>query len=161
MQNLLSVQKFNKLVPEILRTRPDCAEDPGVQIINEYFTKYEDNGSVIGITEVLENFDQEREAGAFEPAEEELPDKVRVMTMHSAKGLEARVVFVPALEDDLIPGAVENLEERRRLFYVSVTRTREILFLSWAYQRTGQEIHRKGGKMIDKQRSRFLTDMGE
>lgn len=68
------------------------------------------------VAEVLENFEHERESGKFDVAEEELPDKIRILTMHSAKGLEAKVVFLPALEDDLVPGQAGNLEERRRLF---------------------------------------------
>jgi DNA helicase II / ATP-dependent DNA helicase PcrA len=88
-------------------------------------------------------------------------DKVRVMTMHSAKGLEAQIVFIPAAEDDLIPGGNTNIEERRRLFYVSITRSKRSLLLSWASQRTGREIHRRGGRMLGKEKSRFLAEMGE
>lgn len=115
----------------------------------------------INIREVLEDFEQDRESGKFERTPDELPDKVRIMTMHSAKGLEANVVIIPALEDDLMPGLAGNLEERRRLFYVSITRTKWLLLMSWASQRIGQEIHRKGGKMLGKQPSRFLREMGE
>lgn len=160
MAKLLAVRKFKRLFPAILKNLTDCALDPGVQILSEYFAGQSGKEAALTIGEILQNFEQEREAGKFEVAEE-LPDKVRVMTMHSAKGLEAKVVIVPALEDDLMPGQFSNTEERRRLFYVSVTRAKEILLMSWASQRVGQEIHRKGGRMLGKQRSRFLREMGE
>jgi len=80
--------------------------------------------------------------------------------MHSAKGCEAPFVFIPALEDDIMPGMnPRNLEEQRRLFYVSLTRAKVFAYLSWAYQRTGPEIHRPGGTNIGRRRSRFLDEM--
>lgn len=64
------------------------------------------------------------------------PGKVNLMTIHAAKGLEYRVVFVAGCEDGIIPHArsleenPENIEEERRLFYVAITRAREKLFLT-------------------------------
>ncbi len=67
-------------------------------------------------------------------------DGVRVMTMHAGKGLEFSVVFLPRLEDGILPHekALEedNLEEELRLFYVAVTRAKERLFMS--YTKSGQ-----------------------
>ncbi|MEW6684478.1 MAG: ATP-dependent helicase [Nitrospirota bacterium] len=65
---------------------------------------------------------------------------VRLMTIHAAKGLEFRIVFVVGLEDGVLPHARnrDNLEEERRLFYVAATRARERLFLSWSAQRVVQ-----------------------
>ena len=160
MTRLASIQEFQELLPAIVENLPDCSADPGVQILGEYFGKQSGKEGALNIAEVLQNFEQEREAGRFEVAEE-LPDKVRIMTMHSAKGLEAKVVIIPALEDDLMPGQFSNTEERRRLFYVSVTRTKKTLLMSWASQRVGQEIHRPGGRMLGKKPSRFLKEMGE
>jgi len=159
MTSLMAIAEFDKLIPAILVTIPHCSDDVGVQITKQYFDTYKDKEAAISLSEVLTNFEHEREIGSLEKAPEELPDKVRVMTMHSAKGLEAGVVFIPALEDDLIPGQASNIEERRRLFYVSVTRTKKMLFLSWAAQRSGKEIHRRGGRMLGKQRCRFLNEM--
>jgi len=73
-------------------------------------------------------------------------EKVQVMTMHAAKGLEFRAVFLPALEDGLMPFAgpgffsgkpqsLSDPEEERRLFYVALTRARQALFLSHAGRR--------------------------
>lgn len=71
---------------------------------------------------------------------EEAPDRVALMTIHSAKGLEFPVVFVVALEDGILPHmrsreSQEELEEERRLLYVAVTRARERLYLSFAQNR--------------------------
>ena len=76
-----------------------------------------------------------------EQADGDAQDRVVLMTMHSAKGLEFPVVFLPGLEDGLFPGrrAMETpngLEEERRLCYVGITRAKEKLFLSSAITRT-------------------------
>ncbi len=160
MTKLLAIRKFERLFPAILKNLADCEVDLGVQMLAEYFAEQSSKEPAVTIAEALQNFEQAREAGRFE-ALEELSDEVRVMTMHSAKGLEAKVVIIPALEDDLMPGQFSNTEERRRLFYVSVTRAKAILLMSWASQRVGQEIHRQGGRMLGKQQSRFLREMGE
>lgn len=66
-------------------------------------------------------------------------DAVVMMTMHSAKGLEFPVVFLPGMENDTFPGGgmleEEELEEERRLCYVAITRAKERLYLSGAEQR--------------------------
>jgi len=67
-------------------------------------------------------------------------DKVTLMTLHSAKGLEFPVVFITGLEEGLFPlsrcmESREELEEERRLFYVGLTRARERVFLSYAFRR--------------------------
>ena len=72
---------------------------------------------------------------------DENQDAVVLMTMHSAKGLEFPVVFLPGLEDGLFPGhkAFDNpggMEEERRLCYVGMTRAKEILILTSASVRT-------------------------
>ena len=161
MSELLRTSGFEKLVSVVVVNMPDCKEDPGVRIMNEYLSGQAGKEEVMTLGEALQNFEQERESGKFGGKDEELPDKVRILTLHSAKGLEAPIVFIPALEDDLMPGEMPNIEERRRLLYVSVTRSKHALLLSWASQRTGREIHRRGGKMLGKKKSRFLVEMGE
>lgn len=161
MEQLLLVRDFGKLLPAILGVLADCSSDPGVKILQGFLSNLSGKEAAMSIAEALANFDQEREAGTFDADEEELPDKIRLMTRHSAKGLEAKIVFIPALEDDLMPGLVTNLEERRRLFYVSITRAQDLLIMSWASQRTGREIHRTGGRMLGKKKSGFLAEMGE
>ena len=72
---------------------------------------------------------------------DETQDAVVMMTMHSAKGLEFPVVFLPGMEDGLFPGhrsfdSIEEMEEERRLCYVGMTRAKERLFLTSAAIRT-------------------------
>jgi DNA helicase-2/ATP-dependent DNA helicase PcrA len=63
--------------------------------------------------------------------------KVTFMTMHLAKGLEFKTVFLCGLEDGLFPNESNlNLEEERRLMYVGMTRAMENLYLCWAKKRT-------------------------
>ncbi len=90
--------------------------------------------------------------------EEEGISKVTLMTIHAAKGLEFRNVFVVGLEEELFPSAMAGnspkaIEEERRLFYVAITRAEEYCFLSYAKSRF------RFGKMEFSNPSRFLSDI--
>ncbi len=85
-------------------------------------------------------------------------EKITLMTVHSAKGLEFRNVFVVGLEENLFPSGMvgdspKALEEERRLFYVAITRAEEHCFLSYAKTRF------RYGKMEFGSPSRFLRDI--
>lgn len=85
-------------------------------------------------------------------------EKVTLMTVHSAKGLEFRNVFVVGLEENLFPSGMAGdspraMEEERRLFYVAITRAEEHCFLSFAKTRF------RYGKMECGSPSRFLRDI--
>lgn len=59
-------------------------------------------------------------------------DAVQILTIHSSKGLEWDVVFVPNVNDGLLPHSMNNdIEEERRLFYVACSRPRKKLYISW------------------------------
>lgn len=84
--------------------------------------------------------------------------KVVLMTVHSAKGLEFRNVFVVGMEENLFPGSMAGdspraMEEERRLFYVAITRAEEHCYLSYARTRF------RYGKMEFGTPSRFLRDI--
>ncbi|RJS71842.1 MAG: ATP-dependent helicase [Candidatus Syntrophoarchaeum sp. WYZ-LMO15] len=99
----------------------------------------------------------------IEHADEDLQDVVRIMTMHKAKGLEAPVVIVLGLENDLMPGSedVEGINEKRRLLYVSITRSKEVLILTHCTYRPGPGAYMgTGGGEVQKKRSDFLREMG-
>jgi DNA helicase-2/ATP-dependent DNA helicase PcrA len=87
--------------------------------------------------------------------------KVTLMTLHAAKGLEFPVVFIVGMEEGIIPHArvfesgPAELEEERRLAYVGMTRAREELHLSYAYSRL------QFGQRSYNPMSRFITDMGD
>ncbi|MBQ68473.1 ATP-dependent DNA helicase PcrA [Candidatus Saccharibacteria bacterium] len=86
--------------------------------------------------------------------------KVTLMTLHAAKGLEFPVVFMVGMEEGIMPHSrvfesPTELEEERRLCYVGMTRAREELHVSYAYSRLqfGQRSYNPS--------SRFITDMGD
>lgn len=85
-------------------------------------------------------------------------EKVSLMTIHAAKGLEFPAVFVVGVNEDLLPHrrsaeTLGGLEEERRLFYVAVTRAKRLLYLSYASLRTAS------GGTYHTRRSAFLDDL--
>ena len=83
---------------------------------------------------------------------------VQLMTMRKAKGLEADVVIIVGLEDDVIPATNAGLEEDARLLYVSMTRAKEKLYLVHAFKRLRSISF--GEEVTGKARSRFLDAIG-
>ena len=83
---------------------------------------------------------------------------VQLMTMRKAKGLEADVVIIAGLEDDLLPNPRSDIEEEARLFYVSMTRAKQKLYLFHAYKRLRSISY--GEAITNKPRSRFLDAIG-
>jgi superfamily I DNA/RNA helicase len=83
---------------------------------------------------------------------------VQLNTMKKAKGLEADVVIMVGLEDDIVPNPRGDLVEESRLFYVSMTRAKEKLFLLHAFKRPRNISY--GDVLMDKPRSRFLDIIG-
>ena len=87
-------------------------------------------------------------------------DRVALMTIHLAKGLEFPHVFIVGLEEDLFPSAMSmntrsELEEERRLFYVALTRAENQAYLTYALSRY------RWGKLIDSEPSRFIEEIDE
>ena len=85
-------------------------------------------------------------------------NKVSLMTIHMAKGLEFPVVYVVGLEENLFPSIMsinsrEEIEEERRLFYVAMTRAEKKLILSYCNQRF------KWGNIVESEPSRFLSEI--
>jgi len=88
------------------------------------------------------------------------PDKVKLMTVHAAKGLEFPCVFVVGLEENLFPSILslnsrEELEEERRLFYVAITRAKDRLHITYATTRF------KYGTPTYGDESRFIEELGK
>lgn len=93
------------------------------------------------------------------PAVGVLPPRVRVMTMHGAKGLSAKVVFVPGLEEEIFPGPRRRpyaglVLEAARLLYVSITRARAACLISYAKTRV------VNARFRGQTPSRFTTQLG-
>jgi len=87
-------------------------------------------------------------------------DKVALMTVHLAKGLEFPYVFIVGMEEDLFPSGMSmntrsELEEERRLFYVAVTRAEKQAYLTYTQSRY------RWGKLIDAEPSRFIEEIEE
>lgn len=84
---------------------------------------------------------------------------VKIITAHSAKGLEFKYVFIPGMEEELFPhkNSIEddNIEEERRLFYVAMTRARLELDITYGRGRVSR------GKDKEAQPSRFLAELPE
>jgi len=99
---------------------------------------------------------------SLEDKEQEVDkDKINIMTMHKAKGLTAKAVFIVAAEDEYIPLQLGEKEgDERRLFYVSLTRAEHHLYISYCQWRTSLQ-QRFSGRERGKQRrtlTRFLAD---
>ena len=97
-----------------------------------------------------------------EDIEQELEeDKVNILTMHRAKGLTAEAVIVAATEDQYIPGRAKGIEidDERRLLFVSLTRAKHHLFVTYCDRREGPQRHtgRDSGNAV-RSLSRFLAD---
>ena len=87
-------------------------------------------------------------------------DRVALMTIHLAKGLEFPYVFIVGLEEDLFPSAMSlntrsELEEERRLFYVALTRAEHQAYLTYAQSRY------RWGKLVDSEPSRFIEEIDD
>lgn len=85
-------------------------------------------------------------------------DKVTLMTVHMAKGLEFKYVYLPGMEENLFPSQMmlnsrTDLEEERRLFYVAITRAEKKLFLCHALSRY------KFGRIQNNEPSRFIDEI--
>ena len=85
-------------------------------------------------------------------------NKVSLMTIHLAKGLEFPYVYIVGLEENLFPSAMNlnsrnELEEERRLFYVALTRAEKKVFLSYVLSRY------RWGKLVDSEQSRFINEI--
>ncbi len=87
-------------------------------------------------------------------------NKVNLMTIHLAKGLEFPFVFVVGMEESLFPnmmsmGSRADLEEERRLFYVALTRAEKHAFLTYAH------VRYRWGKLVDCEPSRFIEEIDD
>ncbi len=141
-------------------------EDKTVEGLNRYENVQE---LLNAIKEFVDNPDnKEKSLGAFlqevalitsiEEDEDDSEEKVTLMTIHMAKGLEFKVVYIVGMEEDLFPSQLmlnssADLEEERRLFYVAITRAKSKLFFSYANTRY------RFGRLKSCEPSRFLEEV--
>ena len=137
MSRTQNIQELLNAMSEFVATRQEQGE--------------ENNQLVDFLSEVslLTDQDTDKDAG---------DEKVTLMTVHSAKGLEFNHVFVVGMEEDLFPSGmvkseIRGLEEERRLFYVALTRAKKSCTISYARSRF------KNGQTNPATESRFLKDI--
>ena len=152
------------IVAEIYRSKEpeDLSRQENVQELLDGMKQFvadrleeEGSGSVL-----LTNYLQEISlvSDIDETGEDDSEEKLSLMTVHSAKGLEFRVVFIVGMEEDLFPNQMASssqreLEEERRLFYVAITRAKEQCFITYAQNRY------RFGKLEFGRPSSFLDDI--
>jgi DNA helicase II / ATP-dependent DNA helicase PcrA len=116
----------------------------------------EEGNSVRSLDQYLQNVSLLTDADK----DDDDPNKVSLMTIHAAKGLEFPYVFVVGLEENLFPSIMSlnsrsDLEEERRLFYVAITRAEKQATLSYAENRY------KWGNLTTSEPSRFIEEVSE
>src|SRR5665213_486044 len=157
LRDLVDTLKFGDYLradsPEQARDRIENVSaliDGAVETVVDY-------GGEIGLTP-LDHFLQTAMLVAGTDQLDPSAEAVTLMTMHNAKGLEYRVVFITGIEDGLFPTSQSfddpaKLEEERRLFYVGITRAEQKLYL------THSESRRRHGEIVGAIPSRFLRDI--
>ncbi len=125
--------------------------------IVEYVTGKEALGETPTLSDFLEEYALVADVDKYDTE----ADAVVLMTIHSAKGLEFPIVFLPGMEDGIFPGmqnilgAPEDMEEERRLAYVAITRAKEQIFISHAKSRIWY------GQTVANPLSRFVGEIPE
>lgn len=134
LQEVLDVTKYL----DYLQEEPETYEDRvnNIKELSSMFIKYEEESEDANLSEFLEDVALISDIDSYNEDE----DAVVLMTLHSAKGLEFPIVFIPGMEDGIFPGnqsmfSEEDLEEERRLAYVGITRAKKKLYLISSQQR--------------------------
>ena len=134
LQEILNETKYFDYLDE----DPETAEDRknNINELSSMFIKYQEEEEDFDLSSFLEDVVLVSDIDSYN----ETDDCVVLMTLHSAKGLEFPIVFIPGMEEGIFPGnqsiySEEDLEEERRLAYVGVTRAKEKLYLINARQR--------------------------
>jgi len=179
VKNQTAVEAFVEMVKDLgveQKLQPDTLENSeNRELLDQFYKKieaFEKQSEHKSLHSFLEHLNLELSAGSegeikFDPNLG--PESVKILTIHSAKGLEFKHVFIVNLVDqrfptrqkkeaieipeplvkDILPEGNFHLQEERRLFYVGITRAKESLFLTWAKD--------YGGKILKKP-SQFLIE---
>ncbi|MDE6470927.1 MAG: UvrD-helicase domain-containing protein [Eubacterium sp.] len=134
LQELLETTKYLDYLNEDPETYDDRVNN--IKELSSMFIKYQEETEEPDLSAFLEDVALISDIDSYNEDE----DSVVLMTLHSAKGLEFPVVFIPGMEEGIFPGnqsmySDEELEEERRLAYVGITRAKEKLYLINAQQR--------------------------
>lgn len=148
-------------VEELLNSVQIFVEDKGAEIAEDMQADGNDDitpeeaSATLRLADYLENI---MLLSAVDVRDEETANRVALMTVHTAKGLEFPYVYVTGMEENLFPSggwlaAPDDVEEERRLFYVAMTRAKEELTLSFASNRM------RNGKTENNAPSRFINEI--
>ncbi len=134
-----NVQELLKAIHEFCETKSEAGEN--IALLPDYLAEIS----------LLTDQDTDKETDK---------DKVTLMTVHAAKGLEFKAVFIVGMEEELFPSpfctqSERELEEERRLFYVAITRAEERCYISYSKSRF------RNGKTNFSNPSRFIKDIDE
>ena len=134
-----NVQELLKAIHEFCEIKPETGEN--IALLPDY----------LAVISLLTDQDTDKETDK---------DKVTLMTVHAAKGLEFKAVFIVGMEEELFPSPFctqneRELEEERRLFYVAITRAEERCYISYSKSRF------RNGKTNFSNPSRFIKDIDE
>jgi DNA helicase-2/ATP-dependent DNA helicase PcrA len=146
---------YNEYMVENFDNHKFRAED--LDGLIDFTVKFDSTESFLSEIALLTNLDAE---GGSAPSDEAAENSLRLSTVHQAKGLEWKAVFVLFVNEDMFPSKKSVEEsgdaEERRLFYVAVTRAEDELFLCCPMVR-----RQRDGGMIFLDPSRFLTEIPE
>ncbi len=134
LQEILEKTKYLDYLNEDPETYDDRVNN--IKELSSMLIKYQEETDEPDLSDFLEDVALITDIDSYNEDE----DSVVLMTLHSAKGLEFPVVFIPGMEEGIFPGnqslySEEELEEERRLAYVGITRAKEKLYLINAQQR--------------------------
>lgn len=134
LQEVLEKTKYLDFLHEDIETYDDRVNN--IKELSSMFIKYEEESEDANLSEFLEDVALISDIDSYNEDE----DAVVLITLHSAKGLEFPVVFIPGMEEGIFPGnqsmfSEEDLEEERRLAYVGITRAKKKLYLISSQQR--------------------------
>ena len=128
------------------------------------FTQYyKDNASLKNFVERLllqDSQDSKEKIDDNDPSSNDKKNEVTLMTLHSSKGLEFKIVFLVGMEEETLPHKKtilqgEDISEERRLCYVGITRAQEKLIMTYCKER---KIY---GKDVPRHKSRFINDLAD
>ena len=155
LQNTIEAQSAIENIEELLNSMQLFNEQVDAEMRNGEREEFERATIEEWLQNIMLLTDMDTEEGEEEPQE-----RVTLMTVHSAKGLEYEFVYIVGCEENLFPSqraleSPDGLEEERRLFYVALTRAKSVAVLSCA------EMRYKWGDMQFARPSRFLSEIDE
>ena len=149
IRNVLGFNKYlkDKYLTDKVRLAEISSDLDALMEICRHFETYDEFSEYINEQEKIKDISKQKDLVN--------KDGVKIMTMHASKGLEFRNVFIPDINEGIIPSrrsvSMAEIEEERRMFYVAMTRAKENLYLSYV----------KGSKDNPSMRSSFLRPLNE